>query len=69
MNTSNSAVITEFTGENAGDGTGRWVSTLGNVDGDAGNTADILVGSKYSDANGVESGAMYVILGGSGVAE
>ena len=54
-------------GESAGDGTGRWVSTLGNVDGDAEGTSDILVGSKYASVNGSESGAMYVILGGSGV--
>ena len=67
LNPSNGAVLTAFTGENAGDGTGRWVSTLGNVDGDAEGTSDILVGSKYASVNGSESGAMYVILGGSGV--
>jgi hypothetical protein len=59
--------IAEFTGESSGDGSGRWVSSLGNIDSDGDNTSDILVGSKYANANGSESGAAYIILGGTAV--
>jgi hypothetical protein len=59
--------IAEFTGEVSGDGSGRWVSSLGNIDSDGDNTSDILVGSKYANANGSESGAAYIILGGTAV--
>jgi len=57
--------IATFTGENADDAAGRWVSTLGDINGDGAD--DVIVGAKLADANGVDSGATYVILGGAGV--
>jgi len=67
LNTSDSAVFARFIGENTGDAAGRWVSSAGNLDGDAEGTSDILIGAKLADANGVDSGALYVVLGGSSV--
>ena len=59
------STITTFTGENADDAAGRWVSTIGDINGDG--ASEVLVGAKLADANGVDSGATYVILGGAGV--
>jgi len=55
--------IATLTGENADDAAGRWVSTLGDVNGDG--MSEVLVGAKRADANGADSGAIYVILGGA----
>jgi hypothetical protein len=57
------STIATFTGENADDAAGRWVSTLGDVNGDG--KSEVLVGAKRADANGADSGAIYVILGGA----
>ena len=66
LNTANSNVLVEYVGS-AGETAGRWVSSAGNLDGDALNTSDILIGAKLADANGVDSGAVYVMMGGPSV--
>ncbi len=55
--------ITTFIGENAEDAAGRWVSSIGDVNGDG--CSEILVGAKLADVNGTDSGAVYLILGGA----
>ncbi len=55
--------IATFTGESAGDAAGRWVSSLGDVNGDG--RSEVLVGAKLADANGTDSGATYIVLGGA----
>ena len=57
--------IATFTGESSGDAAGRWVSTLGDINGDGAD--DIIVGAKLADSNGTDSGATYIVLGGAGV--
>ena len=54
--------IAQFTGEQAEDAAGRSVSSVGDVNGDG--CSEILVGAKLADANGEDSGAVYMILGG-----
>ena len=67
LSPANSPVLLELVGENVGDAAGRWVGSAGNLDGDDGETSDILVGAKLADTNGENSGAVYVVLGGSSV--
>ena len=57
------STLATFTGENIEDAAGRWVSSIGDVSGDG--RSEILVGSKLTDANGVDSGAVYLLLGGT----
>ena len=59
----NGSTVATFTGENVEDAAGRWVSSIGDVSGDG--RSEILVGAKLADANGVDSGAVYMILGGT----
>ena len=45
---------------------GRWVSTLGDINGDGAD--DVILGAKLADSNGgTDLGSTYIILGGSGV--
>lgn len=48
-------------GENAGDLTGRPISSAGDVNGDG--FDDLLVGAYYNDAGGTNTGAAYVLFG------
>ena len=57
--------IATFNGENTGDAAGRWVSTLGDINGDGAD--DVIIGAKLADSNGTDSGSTYIILGGPGV--
>jgi hypothetical protein len=66
LHPANAGVLVEYVGS-AGETAGRWVSSAGNLDGDALNTSDILIGAKLADANGVDSGAVYVMMGGPSV--
>ena len=56
--------IATFTGESSGDAAGRWVSTLGDINGDGAD--DVILGA-MADSNGTDSGSTYIILGGAGV--
>lgn len=51
-------------GENAGDFAGRSVAFAGDVNGDG--FDDLIIGANGSDANGVDSGAAYVLFGHDG---
>jgi len=53
----------KIVGEAAGDGAGRVVGTVGDLNGDG--KAEILVGAPDSDAGGAQSGAAYVVFGKS----
>lgn len=53
----------KIVGEAAGDGAGRAVATVGDLNGDG--KAEILVGAADSDAGGAQSGAAYVVFGKS----
>lgn len=53
----------KIVGEAAGDGVGRVVGTVGDMNGDG--KAEILVGADGSDAGGAQSGAAYVVFGKS----
>lgn len=53
----------KIVGEAAGDGVGRVVGTVGDMNGDG--KAEILVGADDSDAGGAQSGAAYVVFGKS----
>jgi hypothetical protein len=50
-----------FSGEAAGDSAGHAVSTAGDVDGDG--VQDVLISAPYSDRGGVDSGAIYLVMG------
>jgi len=52
-------------GEAAGDFSGRAVSGAGDVNGDG--FADVVIGAQYATANGVKSGAAYVVFGAASV--
>jgi hypothetical protein len=67
LSPANSAVFLKMTGEATGDAAGRWVGSAGNLDADGNGTSDVLVGAKLADANGADSGAVYVVLGGPSV--
>ena len=54
-----------LSGVAAGDGSGRAVSTAGDVNGDG--VDDLLIGAFGADPNGERSGASYVVFGGAGV--
>ena len=51
----------KIVGEAAGDGAGRTVGTVGDLNGDG--KAEILIGAADSDAGGTDSGAAYVVFG------
>lgn len=51
----------KIVGEAAGDGAGRTVGTVGDLNGDG--KVEILIGAAGSDAGGVDSGAAYVVFG------
>jgi hypothetical protein len=51
-------------GVSAGDNLGSSVASAGDVNGDG--FADLIVGAPWSDANGLDSGASYVVFGKSG---
>lgn len=53
----------KIVGEAAGDGAGRVVGTVGDLNGDG--KAEILIGAPDSNAGGAQSGAVYVVLGKS----
>ncbi len=53
----------KIVGEAAGDGAGRVVGTVGDLNGDG--KAEILVAAPDSDAGGAQSGAVYVVFGKS----
>jgi Ca2+-binding RTX toxin-like protein len=53
----------KIVGEAAGDGAGRVVGTVGDLNGDG--KAEILVGAPDSNAGGAQSGAVYVVFGKS----
>lgn len=53
----------KIVGEAAGDGAGRVVGTVGDLNSDG--KAEILVGAPDSDAGGAQSGAVYVVFGKS----
>ncbi len=57
------STLATFTGENIEDAAGRWVSSIEDVSGDG--RSEILIGAKLADANGVDSGAVYIMLGGT----
>ncbi len=50
-----------ISGEAAGDVAGLSVSTAGDVNGDG--LADVIVGARYADPNGAQSGRSYVVFG------
>jgi hypothetical protein len=56
-----SAANATFSGEAAYDDAGDSVSGAGDVDGDG--FDDLLVGARYNDANGIDAGAAYLVLG------
>ncbi|MSR15864.1 MAG: hypothetical protein EXR86_15205, partial [Gammaproteobacteria bacterium] len=56
----------QISGEAENDRSGRAVSGAGDVNGDG--FADILVGARLADPNGDQSGASYVVFGGTGFA-
>jgi hypothetical protein len=56
-----SAADATYTGEAAYDYAGYSVSGAGDVDGDG--FDDLLVGARYNDANGIDAGAAYLVLG------
>ena len=51
----------KLSGVAAGDESGFSVSTAGDVNGDG--FADLLIGARYADPNGTDSGASYVVFG------
>ena len=51
----------QISGEAAGDESGYSVSTAGDVNGDG--FADLLIGARYADPSGPNSGASYVVFG------
>jgi hypothetical protein len=51
----------ELSGVAAGDNAGRRVSGAGDINGDG--FDDVIVGAKFADANGGDSGASYVVFG------
>ena len=55
----------KLSGVAAGDGSGRAVSTAGDVNGDG--VDDLLIGAPRADPNGNYSGASYVVFGRAGV--
>jgi Ca2+-binding RTX toxin-like protein len=50
-----------LSGEAVNDESGFWVSTAGDINGDG--FDDIITGARTADANGVDSGAAYVVFG------
>ena len=50
-------------GVSPGDRTGGSVSTAGDVNGDG--LADLIIGSRFADPNGIDSGSSYVVFGKS----
>jgi len=52
-----------ISGEAAGDASGLWVSSAGDVNGDG--FADLVIGAPGADPNGLSSGATYVVFGKS----
>src|SRR6185295_7094224 len=50
-----------ISGEAAYDGSGTWVSSVGDINGDG--FADVIVGAPGADPNGLSSGASYVVFG------
>lgn len=56
----------KISGEGGGDRSGRAVSGVGDINGDG--IDDLIVGAKYADSNGENSGASYVIFGSRGPA-
>ena len=48
-------------GGEGGDQLGSWVSSAGDVNGDG--FADLLIGARFADPNGTDSGASYVVFG------
>ncbi len=52
-----------ISGEAANDGSGVWVSSAGDVNGDG--FADLVIGAPGADPNGLSSGATYVVFGRS----
>ena len=51
----------KLSGEAAGDGSGYSVSSAGDVNGDG--FADLLIGARFADPSGTNSGASYVVFG------
>ncbi|MGH9893463.1 MAG: integrin alpha, partial [bacterium] len=54
-----------LSGVAAGDASGVAVSTAGDVNGDG--VDDLLIGAPFTNPNGINSGATYVVFGGAGV--
>jgi Ca2+-binding RTX toxin-like protein len=51
----------KLSGEAAGDQAGGSVRSAGDVNGDG--FADLIIGARFADANGIDSGASYVVFG------
>ena len=65
LSTLNGADGFKILGETAGDFSANAVSIVGDVDGDG--FDDILIGAEFSDADGNNSGAAYLVFGGDGL--